>query len=201
MRKLTILVFVVAFLLLVSLAWSPRDFLTRRLARDLIAGSSAFKTPQQFWLRTGPVSNKDYFSPEYLILQHHGWISASATPCPPQLAPPPCWDVLLTPAGVDTVHNLIPPGDAGKASFSIPAAKRELLGITGISKQDGVADVDFNWRWVPLNEIGAALYSSDLHYRSTTTLHKYDDGWRVLQTAPHPGQSLDEALKNSDPAP
>jgi hypothetical protein len=201
MRKLTILVFAVAFLLLLSLVWSPRDFLTRRLARDLIAASASFKTPQQFWLRTGVASNKDYFSPEYLILQHHGWISASTVPCPPQLAPPPCWDVVLTPAGVDTVRTLIPPADAGKPSFNVLAAKRELIEITGISKQGAAADVDFTWRWIPLNEIGAALYSSDLHYRSTTAFREYDDGWRLTQTAPHSGQSLEDALKNSDPAP
>src|SRR5713226_5468065 len=42
-----------------SAACSPRDFLTRRLAADMIAGSETFKTAQQFWLRTGIVSNKD----------------------------------------------------------------------------------------------------------------------------------------------
>ena len=56
---------------------SPRDFLTRRLATDLISASDAFQTPQQFILQTGIVSNKDYVSPEYLVLQQHGWISAT----------------------------------------------------------------------------------------------------------------------------
>src|SRR5437879_7149815 len=109
------------------LACSPRNFLTRRLAGDLIAGSNAFKSQQQFWLHTGIVSNKDYLAPEYLVLQHHGWVSATAARCPAQLAPPPCWDVLLTPAGVDTFRVLAPPADVEKPSFAVPAVRRDLL--------------------------------------------------------------------------
>ena len=100
MRKKSILS-LIGLLLLASC--SPRDFLSRRLAADLIAASDPFKTPQQFILQTGVVSNTDYVSPESLVLQHHGWISASGVPCKPGIAPPPCWDVLLTPSGADTV--------------------------------------------------------------------------------------------------
>ena len=64
------------FAVLVLTSCSPRDFLTHRLATDLISASDAFRTPQQFALQTGIVSNKNYVSPEYLILQQHGWISA-----------------------------------------------------------------------------------------------------------------------------
>src|SRR5579862_7163400 len=74
MQKISILSL---FGLIVLVSCSPRDYLTRRLATDLISASDAFKTPTQFGLRTGIVSNKDYVSPEYLILQQHGWISAS----------------------------------------------------------------------------------------------------------------------------
>ena len=188
-------------LLLPITACSPRDFLSRRLAADLIAGSSSFRTPQQFLLRTGVVSNKNYLSPEYLVLQNRGWLSAATTTCPAELAPPPCWDVLLTPAGVDTIRPLISPDEASRPVFGIPVARRELLIITGISKQGGAADVDFTWRWIPLNEVGAALYSSDLHYSSTVGFRDYDDGWRLIQDPPHVGQSLEDALKNAAPAP
>jgi hypothetical protein len=180
---------------------SPRDFLTRRLAADLISASDAFTTPQQYLLQTGVVSNKDYLSPEYLVLQHHGWISAATAPCPAGMTPPPCWDILLTPSGVDTVRALIPADEADKQSFAIPAARRELLIITGIAKQGNAADVEFTWRWVPLNEIGAALYSSDLHSKSTVAFRDYDDGWRLMQSAARSGQGLDDALKNPEPAP
>ncbi len=99
------------FVLCLVAAWpltacSPRDLLSRRLAADLIEGSDAFKTPQSLLVRTGVVSNKDYLSPESLVLQHHGWISATTAPCPPALAPPPCWDVVLTPSGVETVRTV-----------------------------------------------------------------------------------------------
>ena len=179
---------------------SPRDYLTRRLAADLIRGADAFRAHQRFQLRTGVVPNKEYPSPDYLVLQHHGWISASPAACPKALAPPPCWDVALTPSGVDTFQSLIPPGNSEKQPFNIPAARRELVAITGIARQHDVADVEFTWRWVALNEVGAAVYPGGIHYRSTTILRKYDDGWRIVQTASHPGQPLDDALKNAEPA-
>jgi len=179
---------------------SPRDFLTRRLAADLIASSETFRTQQQFQLRIGVIANKDYLSPDYLALQHHGWISATVSPCPPALAPPPCWDVTLTPSGVDTFQTLLAPGDADKQSLTIPAARRELIAVTGIAKQGNTADVEFTWKWIPLNEVGAALNPSDIHYQSTAGFLDYDDGWRLIESAPHPNQPLDEALKNADPA-
>jgi hypothetical protein len=200
MRKILILALCAALgLLLVSC--SPRDLLTRRLATDLISASDAFKTPQQFTLQTGVVANQDYLSPEYRILQQHGWISANKAPCSPGLAPP-CWDVLLTPAGVDTVRALVPAEEADKALLFIPVAKRDLVSVTGITKQGNLADVDFLWKWEPLNEVGAALYPGDLHYISTVGFRDYDDGWRIIiaQSPPRSGQTLDDALKNVEPA-
>lgn len=199
MRKPSIAPLVLALAILLT-SCSPRDFLTRRLAADLIANSDVFRAQQQFQLRIGIIANKDYLSPDYLALQHHGWISATNAPCPPALAPPPCWDVLLTPSGVDTIQTLIAPGDAEKQSFTIPAARRELIAITGIAKQGNTADVEFTWHWIPLNEVGAVFYSSDAHYHSTVGFRSYDDGWRLMQTASRPAQPLDEALKNADTA-
>jgi hypothetical protein len=188
-------------LMLLLISCSPRDFLTRRLAADLIAASETFKTAQQFVLQTGLVSNKDYLSPEYLVLQHHGWITATNARCTADITPPPCWDVVLTPAGVDAVRPLVSAQDASRPSFAIPAARRELLEIVGISKQGSAADVEFTWKWVPLNEIGAALYSSDLRYKSVVGFRNFDDGWRVILSPVRPGQALEDALKNADPAP
>ena len=195
--------FIVPVLLTLLLtSCSPRDFMTRRLATDLIAASDAFKAPQQFPLQTGVVTNKDYVSPEYVVLQQHGWISANKANCPTGTVPP-CWDVLLTPSGVDTVRSLVPADEADKSLLFIPVAKRQLLAVTGISKQSNLADVDFTWKWVPLNEVGAALYSSDLRYSSTVAFRDYDDGWRIVatQAASRTGQALDDALKNAEPIP
>jgi hypothetical protein len=159
---------------------SPRDFLTRRLATDLLSASDEFKTPQQFLLQTGLVSNKDYVAPESLVLQHRGWISANAARCPPGLLPPPCWNLLLTPSGVEAIRTIIPSNAAGKSSLTIPVARREFLGVTGISKQGN---------------------SGDLHYKSTVAFHQYDDGWRIVQSTPHFGQAMDDAFKNAEPIP
>jgi hypothetical protein len=188
-------------LLLVLASCSARDFLTRRLASDLISASPDLKTPQSFLLRTGIVSGKDYPSPEYLVLQNHGWISAATIACPAGLLPPPCWSIVLSPSGVDVVHSSITGEAAAKSSISLHVARRELLGITGIAKQDNSADVEFEWKWVPLNEIGEALYSRDLRYRSSVGFRKYDDGWRLLETPVHSAQTMEDALKNAELIP
>jgi hypothetical protein len=198
MRKPYIFALLIAALLMLS-SCSPRDFLTRRLAADLIATSNTFRATQSFLMTTGIVSNADYLSTEYLVLQHHGWISATQARCPPDVTPPPCWDVALSPAGVDTFRPLIPPGDSDKQVFRIPVARRELVAVTGISKLGRVADVEFTWRWAPVNEVGAAIYSSDVRYRSTAAFHAYDDGWRIVQGTARPSQPLDQALKDADP--
>ena len=189
-------------LLLIAAACSPRDFLTRRLASDLIASSETFKSTQQFFLRTGLISNKDYVSPEYLVLQRRGWVTGSASPCSAEVTPPPCWEVALTPIGVETFHDLIPSGQTESRYFSVPVARRQLTGIEGISKSGNAADVDFLWKWVPLNEVGAALYAGGVQYKSTVGFRRYDDGWRIIEgSAPRSNQGLDDALKNAEPAP
>ena len=80
-----------------GLGCSPRDFLTRRLAADLISASDAFKAPQMFWLTSGIVSNKDFSSPDLMVLQRRGWIMGTEQKCPAGIEPAPCWDVVLTP--------------------------------------------------------------------------------------------------------
>ncbi len=183
-----------------SVACSPRDFLTQRLAADLIAGSESFKTAQQFWLRTGIISNKDYLSPEYLVLRRRGWITGANKPCAPNVVPPPCWDVTLTPIGVETFRGLIPSDAPASRYFSVQVARRQLLAVTGISKNGNIADVDFQWQWVPLNEVGAALHAGGGQYNSTVGFRHYDDGWRLIEgSAPKANQGLDDALKNAQP--
>jgi hypothetical protein len=186
----------------VNVCCSPRDFLTRRLAADLIASSEAFKTPQVFWLRTGTVSNKDFSSPESLVLQRRGWILGTEQKCPADTEPPPCWDVLLTPLGVDTVRPLISTALPDNGPIGIQVARRELVNISGISKSGNLADVEFVWRWAPINRVGEALYDSGVHYRSTVGFRDYDDGWRVIEAEQSvPGnQPLDEALRKAQPA-
>lgn len=182
------------------IACSARDFLTRRLATDLILTSRGLKNPQQLLLRTGVVTGNDYPSPEYLVLQNHGWISANTVPCPAGLTPSPCWNIVLSPAGVELIRSVLPGGGA-RSTMSFPVARRELLAVTGITEQGSAADVEFDWKWDPLNEIGEALYSRDLRYRSVVGFRKYDDGWRLVETMVRSGQSMDEALKNAELTP
>ena len=84
----------------------------------------------------------------------------------------------------------------------MPVARRQLTEITGISRNGNAADVDFLWKWVPLNEVGAALYVGGVQYKSTVGFRRYDDGWRIIEgSAPKSNQGLDDALKDSEPAP
>lgn len=187
---------------LVSAGCSRRDSLSRPLAADLISDSDSFKAMQRFFLRTGVVSNKDYLSPEYLVLQRRGWITGMTVPCTAEIAPPPCWDVALTPIGVEIFHGLIPAETASKQYFPIPTARRQLLEVTGISYNGNVADVDFTWKWVPINEVGGALAAGGVNYKSTVGFKRYDDGWRVIEgSAVKSNQGLDEALKDAQPTP
>ncbi len=78
-------------------------------------------------------------------------------------------------------------------------ARRELVGISGISKAGNFADVDFTWHWASINPVGAALYDSGVHYRSTVGFRSYDDGWRVVEQREPSNQSLDEALRDAKP--
>lgn len=178
---------------------SPRDFLTRRLAADLISASPAFNGPQIFWLTTGIVSNKDFNSPDSMVLQRRGWIIGSEQKCPGGVEPSPCWDVNLSPLGVDTIRPLIASGSSSKGAFAIQVARRELIAITGISKAGNLADVDFTWHWLSLNQVGTALYDSGVHYTSTVGFRSYDDGWRVVNSPIRSNQSMDEALRNAEP--
>ena len=188
-----------AVLLCLSLSCSPRDFLTRRLAADLISASEVFKAPQMFWVKTGIVSNKDFSSPDSMVLQRRGWIIGNEQKCPAGVDPPPCWDVLLSPLGVGTIRPLISSALPDNGPIGIQVARRELVSISGISKAGNFADVEFTWRWVSINQVGAALYDSGVHYRSTVGFRGYDDGWRVVEQNVPSNQSLDEALRNAQP--
>jgi len=192
-----------AILLCIDLGCSPRDFLTRRLAADLISTSDTFKAPQLFWLRTGIVSNQDFTSPDFMVLQRRGWIIGTQHKCPAGVEPPPCWDVLLTPLGVDIIRPLIattlPDNGHDNGPIGIQVVRRELLHIAGISKASNFADVEFTWHWVSTNQIGAALYDSGVRYRSTVGFRDYDDGWRVVDQNIPSNQTLDEALRNAQP--
>lgn len=182
-----------------AISCSPRDFLSRRLARDLIAGAEVFRAEQVFSLKTGVVSNGDFNSPESLVLQRRGWIIGTQQKCPPAITPAPCWDVVLSPAGVEAFKSLLPTG--ATRIVGIRVARREVVEITGISKSGNFADVDFLWHWIPTNEVGNALYDSGVRYRSTVSFRRYDDGWRVLTEQVPRDQTLEDALRNSQPTP
>jgi hypothetical protein len=205
MRTKTMVIAVVVSLasLCLDLACSPRDFLNRRLSADLISASDTFKAPQLFWLRTGVMSNKDFSSTDFMVLQRRGWIIGTEKKCPTGIEPAPCWDVLLTPLGVDIIRPLLSsalPNEGGEnGPLAIQVARRELLSVSGISKAGNFADVEFIWHWVSINQVGAALYDGGIRYKSTVGFRGYDDGWRLVEQAVPNNQPLDDALRNAQP--
>jgi hypothetical protein len=155
---------------------------------------------QQFFLRTGLVSNIEYTRPEYLVLQRRGWITGVTAPCTAELSPPPCWEVVLTPIGVETFRDLIGSQGTPRQFFSISTARRQLTAVTGIVRSGNSADVDFSWKWIPINEVGAALSQTGVELKSTVAFRHYDDGWRVVEgSAPKTNQGLDDALREAQP--
>jgi hypothetical protein len=107
---------------------------------------------------------------------------------------------VLTPLGVETLRGLVP-DNVATSFFGVPTARRELVAISGISKDGSVADVDFQWKWTPLNEVGAALYAGGVQYNSTVGFKHYDDGWRVIEGGAGKSlQGLEESLKNAEAA-
>ena len=109
--------------------------------------------------------------------------------------------MVITPLGVDALRDWVSATAAGSQYISVPVAQRELLAVTGIHSSGSVADVDFQWRWTAVNEVGAALFARNNEYNSTVGFIHYDDGWRVadggsLKTS----QGLTDALKNTAPA-
>jgi hypothetical protein len=106
--------------------------------------------------------------------------------------------VLLTPIGVETVRPLIL-GALPANGPAIQVARRELVGISGISKAGKFADVEFTWRWIAINQVGAALYDTGVRYRSTVAFRGYDDGWRIVEQTMPSNQTLDESLRNAQP--
>jgi hypothetical protein len=142
----------------------------------------------------------DYTRPEYLVLQRRGWITGVTAKCTPDVSPPPCWDVALTPIGVETFRDLIASEGTPHQYFSITTARRQLIAVTGITKGGNMVDVDFTWKWNPVNEVGAALTQTGVEFRSTVGFRKYDDGWRVLEgSSLKVNQGLDDALKDAQP--
>src|SRR5260370_21376678 len=202
-KTLLLAVLLCVILLCLCRGCSRRDFLTRRLAADLISTSDTFKAPQLFWLKTGIVSNQDFSSPDFVVLQRRGWIIGTEHKCPTGVEPPPCWDVLLTPLGVDTIRPLITSALHGNrrdnGPIGIQIVRRELLSIAGISKAGNFADVEFIWRWASINQVGAALYDSGVHYPSTVGFRDYADGWHVVEENARSNQPLDAALPHAQP--
>lgn len=93
---------------------------------------------------------------------------------------------------------------------AVPTAEKEMLEVTGITKQsDSIIQVDYSWKWKP-NEIGKALDTSTEEFKrlpeklkndllapeelksknqtlswsgkqnGTAKFQKYDDGWRIV---------------------
>ena len=107
--------------------------------------------------------------------------SVPTRPALPKSLPLPCWEVTLTPLGVETLRDLVPrPPEPRRATSVCPPRRRALVSITGISKEGNVADVDFRWKWMPLNEVGSALYTGGVRIRCQVGFKHYDDGWRLV---------------------
>ena len=58
---------------------------------------------------------------------------------PAEIAPAPCWDMVITPLGVDALRDWVSATAASSQYISVPVAQRELLAVTGIRKSGSFA--------------------------------------------------------------
>ena len=191
------------FALLLLASCSPRDYLTRRLAADLylrlrpFQNAAAVHSANRRHFQQGLHRPTRISGPATSRLE----ISATTVACPAGLTPSPCWDIMLTPSGRRNGPSAGPrlkKPSARRSPFPSPKERRSSASPASASRAT-ITNVEFTWKWNALNEIGAALYSSDLQYKSTVGFREYDDGWRIViaQSIPRPAQTLDDALKGA----
>ena len=64
--------------------------------------------------------------------------------------------------------------------LAVPVAE-ELVAVTGIAQAGQLRRRRIDLASGTLNEVGAALYSGDLQYKSVVAFRNYDDGWRIIE--------------------
>jgi len=148
-------------------------------AADLIAGSEGFRDAQQFWLRTGIMSNKTIFpglpgtrAPRLDFRIKH------RLPFRHQSAP--CWDVALTPNGVNIFHDLILRMPE-LHNISVCSGAKRTAGSDRHKPKRSAGGSGFSLEVDPAECRGAALYNENVEYISTAGFRQYDDGWRLIE--------------------
>jgi hypothetical protein len=103
--------------------------------------------------------------------------------------------------GVETFRDLIAREGTPQQFFSVTTARRQLVSVEGIARDGNSAEVDFRWKWIPTNEVGAALSQTGVEFMSSVVFRHYDDGWRVMEgPVSKSQQGMDDALKDAQPA-
>lgn len=67
------------------------------------------------------------------------------------------------------------------AGWFVPISRRELVSVDGVRQQTNSADVDFSWKWLPLqgDEVPASI---EFPYKGRAVFERYDDGWRLEES-------------------
>lgn len=102
------------------------------------------------------------------------------------------YSVELTPRGKEAATTWTKTADKphwcteaapSSAVFLIPLAKRELVGVTGITGEPGdkSAQVEFDWKWTPTkgSDILSGKVPSNEIRHGKAEAQLYDDGWRI----------------------
>ena len=152
---------------------SKASELSRAKASELIRNSPVFNELKTEFLMTGVFAGVPG-SRVYPALESKGLIHIERTGswCP----------IALTERGKTESKNWrrTGPGNRGGDNWAIPAAKRELLEVTGVSQQPpNRAEVEFTWRWTSIGEIFELEEGEAGTHRGSVTCQLYDDGWRI----------------------
>jgi hypothetical protein len=105
--------------------------------------------------------------------------------------------VSLTPRGKDAAaewsktserpSSFLGPQTTEPFIYLVPLARKELIGITGITSDpsEKAAGIEFDWKWVPTKQctlLPQACPPADVHH-GTASAQLYDDGWRIMEAS------------------
>jgi hypothetical protein len=185
------IIFIPACLILTSC--SSKE-ITRERAADLIRNNENFKEAEGEKLLTGNFcydwrNLRDAYN--YTPLESSGLLRVN------DLGDGGCgsmwlkrYNVELTSRGVAKASSWTTSDDKGWATdaqnattYFIPTANKELVEVTGITKESegNLAEAEFTWKWAPTDEAETFGKTPTTEIQQgRAALQLYDDGWRVV---------------------
>jgi hypothetical protein len=168
--------------------------ISRERAADLIRSNNEFKRPDGVKLLTGKFcydwrNLRDVYT-SYAPLESADLLKVSDLGAGCGSMWLKRYNVELTSSGMARAKSWTTSDDKGWATdaqgsttYFIPTASKELVEVTGITKdpEGGQAQAEFTWKWAPTEDASrfGKVPSAELK-KGLASLQLYDDGWRIV---------------------